>query len=445
MKKNCAPVARWWRIIGLGERHVQINKPFIWVVISRAELHWRAVLSRLRLFLLLVISALPFWAAIASDADGDSYQMTFNSKYPSPFTSDWIDVWRKGEKHIYFDIRIDGQKVTALLDTGASESMIDLDLAKRLGLKQVREASVADINGVKATQPVFGNSLIVAGNRSVVGARLWGADLSGLRQNGFGAEFIIGMDILQAGGLILDLSNHRMRFVESGIALDNADTTLPLELSTDGKKVGVKVKLDTLPEQILFLDTGKDGGVLLREEKFLAVTSGRPTSTLLTNGLNSSALQAVAMIKESSLNGIAIRNMLVSAMVKNGNDPHAEYNGILGIGVVGQYDSSFDFRAGTWSIKSRKSYLPPDPRTAIGLQVLPSDNGLKIEHVMPGSPAERAGLVVGDQICMIDGKDALQDFSERMVLRVSQAVPGLNKTYQLCSGKVHQLVTAEFY
>ncbi len=47
------------------------------------------------------------------------------------------------------------------------------------------------------------------------------------------------------------------------------------------------------------------------------------------------------------------------------------------------------------------------PFLGIGLQA--ADNGIQVKEITPGSPAEEAGLVVGDIITQIDGKDVTAD------------------------------------
>ncbi|HKT42902.1 MAG TPA: PDZ domain-containing protein, partial [Rhodanobacteraceae bacterium] len=49
-------------------------------------------------------------------------------------------------------------------------------------------------------------------------------------------------------------------------------------------------------------------------------------------------------------------------------------------------------------------YLADSRRGMFGMAVMGTDNGLRVDAVTPGGPAERAGIKAGDTIARIDGK-----------------------------------------
>src|SRR3990172_1096232 len=46
---------------------------------------------------------------------------------------------------------------------------------------------------------------------------------------------------------------------------------------------------------------------------------------------------------------------------------------------------------------------PPAPPPRLGVVVSPADSGLRVERVLPGSPAEEAGVLEGDVIAAANG------------------------------------------
>lgn len=89
-------------------------------------------------------------------------------------------------------------------------------------------------------------------------------------------------------------------------------------------------------------------------------------------------------------------------------------------------------------------YLADSRRGMFGMAVMGTDNGLRVDAVTPGGPAERAGLRAGDTITRIDGKPAgTRDGASRNALWHAQAGKPIRLAVDR-GGKVHELrVTPE--
>jgi membrane-associated protease RseP (regulator of RpoE activity) len=81
--------------------------------------------------------------------------------------------------------------------------------------------------------------------------------------------------------------------------------------------------------------------------------------------------------------------------------------------------------------------LTPELRTHYGA---PEDAGVLISKVAPGSPAEKAGIKVGDILTGLDGKPAASSFDIRH--RVRSADDGAQATIEIWRGGKVQILTA---
>ena len=88
-------------------------------------------------------------------------------------------------------------------------------------------------------------------------------------------------------------------------------------------------------------------------------------------------------------------------------------------------------------------YLADSRRGMFGMAVTSSDNGLRVDAVTPGGPAERSGIKTGDTITRIDGKPAGTHGTSGNALWHAQAGKPIALTVDR-GGKLHELrVTPE--
>lgn len=109
-------------------------------------------------------------------------------------------------------IRIDvqGREGTALLDTGATWSSIDIDLAESLSLPRGQSRETAGATG-RGTFPTFVTDL----NIPVLGFTLTGP-VPGLplRANGHGLDAVIGRDVICRYEFTMNANTGMIRFTE---------------------------------------------------------------------------------------------------------------------------------------------------------------------------------------------------------------------------------------
>lgn len=73
--------------------------------------------------------------------------------------------------------------------------------------------------------------------------------------------------------------------------------------------------------------------------------------------------------------------------------------------IFGGDDFSFSFSSGRGRLGAHVSSMTPELRSFFGA---PNDTGILVQKVLPGTPAEDAGLAVGDVVTRIDGDEVTE-------------------------------------
>lgn len=73
--------------------------------------------------------------------------------------------------------------------------------------------------------------------------------------------------------------------------------------------------------------------------------------------------------------------------------------------IFGGDDFSFSFSSGRGRLGAHVSSMTPELRSFFGA---PNDTGILVQKVLPGTPAEDAGLAVGDVVTRVDGDEVTE-------------------------------------
>ena len=140
--------------------------------------------------------------------------------------------------------------VLCLLDTGANVSAIDRQLARRLGLRKIRDSQVVGSAGVVAAENVAVESL------EVLGARVGPLEptsrdiVHGMTPDGRRLDFIIGYDFLKSLVVSIDFERRQLKFTrqspicESWIPL-NLKESIPRLSATINDAFETELRIDT--------------------------------------------------------------------------------------------------------------------------------------------------------------------------------------------------------
>ena len=81
-----------------------------------------------------------------------------------------------------------------------------------------------------------------------------------------------------------------------------------------------------------------------------------------------------------------------------------DYAGNIGNQILERFKCTFDYEHRTLYLEPGKKYRDPDHFSRTGVQLARFGSDVKAVQVIPGSPAEMAGLKEGDQVIAVEGK-----------------------------------------
>lgn len=300
--------------------------------------------------------------------------------------------------------------IRLILDSGAPVMFFpDSGLASRL---QLTEATRVQVEGAgRESQPVMAplaTGLTVRLGDVVVsnGLALWGIKAGILGD----VDGVIGAPLFQ--GTVLQLDFDRQVVVihdPDRYRYEGEGTILPLEhRSTDHLYIrGVGITPST-PDSglVLHLDTGASQplGIHPRTPRVGLIPERRLMNTIVVRGTQGVARGDVGLIRRLFLGTAQVRDVVT---VFPDGPPESGEDGWIGLPLLSNFNVTFDVPRGRLILDEREGVRQPYRFNTIGFfthDPNPADGSpLRVTEVISGSPAEAAGLRVGDRITAVDG------------------------------------------
>jgi len=325
---------------------------------------------------------------------------------------------------IYVPAVINGDSAWLMLDTGLSRTGLDPAWAKNVGIVPESAAATAVVDTIRLGE------LALVHYRVALYPLIGLSEASGRPQVG-----LLGHDVLQHYAVEIDYRQRRVRLFDplayrytgGGATVPfSADADLPLlraQLEVRGRR--------PIPARLL-LDTGASGLCLILTTPFaerhglgsVAPAIEAPIGTGLVGDLHGT----IVRLRELRLGGVKIPSPTTGL--------GGEYKGFLARtdidGVIG--NSVFEGSRLIVDYVGRRAIVEPGPGDGSrcdfdmsGLRLAARGPGLAhivVDYVIPGSPSAEAGLAVGDELLLIDGRGVAEgNLSDaRKALRADGAV-----------------------
>jgi predicted aspartyl protease len=333
---------------------------------------------------------------------------------------------------IYVPALINGDSAWLMLDTGLSRTGLDRDWARTAGIVpgSAPAAPVAPAASTAVVDTIRLGALTLLNHRVALYSLHGLSEASGRLQVG-----LVGHDVLQHYTVEIDYRQRRVwlfdparyRYKGTGATVRfTADADLPL------LRAHVKVRgRRPIPARLL-LDTGASGLCVILTTPFaeqhglgrVAPAIEAPIGTGLVGELHG----IIVRLQELRLGGVKVPSPTTGL--------GGEYKGFLARtdidGVIG--NSVFEGSRLIVDYAGRRAIVEPPPADGSlcdfdmsGLRLAARGQGLThimVDYVVPRSPSEEAGIAVGDELLLIDGRGvAAGDLSDaRKALRVAGAV-----------------------
>jgi hypothetical protein len=326
-------------------------------------------------------------------------------------SSGWIPFEYVAGTRIFVPATINGLPVLAMIDSGASSTVLDRRFASRLGLKPKGNLTGEGAGGSTSYGILQGVTLKL-GDLSWNGGSAVTIDLSAVeKQVGHPLPIILGGELFRDAVVEIDFKARRIAFRDP-VSYRSPLNARAVPLTPAGEIQAIFARVEGRDARLQF-DLGNAGAIDLFP-RFWArpgFARHRRTSTTLAGGVGGMSVQKVTMIRAVDLGGTTFRQL--PARLEDRQPPLDARSGLLdgniGMGVLNRFHLIVDFP------HHRVLFAPPVDAAApfrvnrAGLTLQPGLRGSKVLHVAPDSPAAIAGVTVGSVIVAIDGISAASD------------------------------------
>jgi hypothetical protein len=329
-----------------------------------------------------------------------------------------IEIPFQLEGHIIiFPVVINGTETLRFaLDSGASSAVLrDAGWVEKLGLPVLGEARVAGAgSGSSGTATLTGPiTFDIAGlkmTHSMVAAGV-GGSLKGVSWEGVVGAGLLGQVVAE-----IDYENRMLRLHRPASFEMPADAeVIATHLQTSGMAaVPAEIVIDgDAQERWLVLDIGAFHAVSLNAEGPDGVTlpSKRlPERTTLGWGTQGALPGYVGVIDSLRMANIELVNLVTTFPgpeglrgVRRMGEGDVQVTGNLGTGILRDYTVVIDHPHSRLGLRPRKTPFRRFSFSSSGIVALPTatEEGLVVHEILPGTPADEAGLAPGDVVTAV--------------------------------------------
>ena len=307
---------------------------------------------------------------------------------------------------VMLPVDFNGQRLAFFLDTGATHMVFDESLRDQLG-PQVRSQRVMTAGGFK-DMPVYAAPAAKLGPMDLSdGAvalvsdfaavrKLSGKDIRGAIGNSALKKFVIRVDVDAKEVVILN---------PDGRVHEDWGAVLPLTFSLQGMPM-VRGRLDANTELDFVIDTGATATGHLPQDIFRQVMSANGLASTQTSveSARGSRTELLARVPSLTVGPYEHKGLVFTS---------SPTLALLGCGYLLRYNTTVDFPAKRLYLARSRHFEHPDEILICGFHISHSGGNVVIDSVDKGGPAERAGIVAGDVLLGVDGKNTTtMDISE---------------------------------
>lgn len=293
-----------------------------------------------------------------------------------------------------------------ILDTGSGGISLDSSTCTEFGIKVKKtDTTITGIGGAKKVPFVFDKDLYLPGLKvehlnfhvtdySVL-TSVYGEKIDGIIGYSFLSRYIVKIDF--ENNEIEVFSPGNMHYPSGGTVLHPIFTSLPIQWLTvrDKKKYGFNFYFDTGAGLCLLMSERfvKDSSILLSRRK--------PVITQ-AEGMAGRLQMRLTLIKEVRIGPYRFKRVPVYLYDDKYNvTSYPSTGGLFGTDILKRFNVILNYPAREIHLLPNRRMREPFDYSYTGLGIYFIDGQVRVEDVIPGSPADRAFFKVGDQVIAV--------------------------------------------
>lgn len=343
-------------------------------------------------------------------------------------------------------IKVNGTDASALLDTGTARTTISRRLANQEGLKPDYIGDAQSVGGRHAVMQAHGLTLDI-GLHQVALDHVDIVDLESVnRSSNNSIDVIIGADILSQTVWAVNFDNHKTALSCQSSFTAPGWTAVNVVFADKWKRPKTEIRVYRNILHNILIDTGADTELQLTS-KAEAAADGRKryVTDIAVAGFGGIDINKIVSLDEVYLNGIYDGNVQVQVEPVGGFLENSGFDGSLGMGIISKYNFIMNGPGGKIYLSSRMTPPNQSLKSTVGLQIVYGINSGTVLHTMSNSPADKAGIRKGYEICVIDGTRISVDWNKSESRRWGTSPPGTEHTVVGCDRTVVKLTSKKFY
>jgi len=353
-------------------------------------------MKNLRVLTFALVAAASTWGGAAVSQNSPSAPASKASFKNGASTTGWLDFNFYADRRVYVPAQINGQDVLVWLVDGAKTSSIDNGFAASLGLPRNATDTPAATVSVQ----------IQIGDLTLQNVQASPIDLGAKRTDPVFVPFVLGDDLFNEVAVDIDFAQHRIAFTNPASITKLAGAIeVPIIQTLGARTVPVSVE-GALPTQFKFY-IGDPSPMTVYQTYYEAhkLLENRPTSLRLGGGLSGARPQeAVATLRRAQFAGVdfsQVPGVFPPDTVRA--DETDKASGHIGLALLSRFRLIIDYShdrlyAAPYTDKLTTTFA----KDRLGLTYSAKGSTLIVDLVSPGSPAQAAGLKVGDTITRVD-------------------------------------------
>jgi len=300
-----------------------------------------------------------------------------------------------------------------IVDTGATDTVIDSQLAKTLHLKPLGR-TVGTGSAGTATAIIFNGTTLRLPNTEATNLTVYGLPIDFLSSPlGRKISGVIGNDILKQLAVEVDYESQVVNFYEAAsYQYSGAGVVIPITL--EGYPfVRARITLDggRVIEGKFEIDSGSTGAITFNTpfvDRNRLLNSVSKSNQTRLGGVGGSAVAFSGRLNTLSLGSFQLENLIARfSRARRGDDASAKYDGLIGGDILRRFKVVFDYSRRRMMLEPNVQFSEPYEADMSGLDLATEGEDFSVvvvNEVEKGSPGAEAGIQEEDTLTAIDGR-----------------------------------------